>query len=125
MSEKPKNHWRRWLQFRLSTWLVLVGIVAWTMALRPVVAIYTYHPGGARRELLSSRELTKEEGSWVIHFNSSPPNGPDRGLVLLLGPNPGFAYLLLTSGFFLVWKVAWWIVARRRVRATSSQEAPS
>lgn len=32
MSEQPK---RRWFQLRLSTWLVLVGILAWAMALKP------------------------------------------------------------------------------------------
>ena len=26
---------RRWFQFKLSTWFVLVGIVAWAMMLRP------------------------------------------------------------------------------------------
>lgn len=35
MSEKPR---RRWFQFRLSTWLVLVAIAAWAMACWPWLA---------------------------------------------------------------------------------------
>ncbi|MGD9646475.1 MAG: hypothetical protein AB7U73_12240 [Pirellulales bacterium] len=44
MDEKPK---RRWFQFRLSTWLVLVAILGWAMALqapgRPLAGGFASH----------------------------------------------------------------------------------
>src|SRR5262249_32942467 len=35
MDERPNT--RRWLQFHLSTWVVLVGIASWAMATRPIL----------------------------------------------------------------------------------------
>lgn len=31
MEKKPTQHWRRLLQFRISTWFLLVAVVAWIM----------------------------------------------------------------------------------------------
>lgn len=35
MNAKPNRTYRSFFQFRLSTWLVLVGILAWMMACQP------------------------------------------------------------------------------------------
>jgi len=62
MSDKPGA--RRWYQFRLSTILVLVGIAAWAMAMRPwvevrIVPAYNRSapPGAPRRIMIIEADL--------------------------------------------------------------------
>lgn len=49
MSEKPKH---RWFQFRLSTWLVMAGILSWLMASLPF-----YDPEFDKTALADSRTI--------------------------------------------------------------------
>jgi hypothetical protein len=89
---KAKSTIRRCFQFRLSTWFVLVAIMAWTMAEWPWVRSYSL---------------------WSGYVFVKPLFMTQRRL------NPALLYPALALAMFVVWKVAWLFVGRRRkLRAT-------
>lgn len=82
---------RRWFQFRLSTWFVLVGIVAWALVSQPFVV-----------ESLGPR----------AGIMSGPPWDPIY--VVERRPNLKLIYPALALAAFLSWKLLWLVVERRR-----------
>lgn len=54
MADNPAPR-RRWYQFRPSTWFVLVGILAWAMALRPFYKSYDVFEAMVGPELLAQK----------------------------------------------------------------------
>lgn len=89
----------RWLQFKLSTWLVLIGIAAWMMALRPQAFLVMYDHSGWRHE--TGTALTTNY--WSIGASSTRPNR-DKGFVVQIGPNPELQWPALALLGFLGWK---------------------
>lgn len=93
MKARPK---RRWLQSRLSTWLVLIGILAWTMAIQPgfwfhhIKAPYTQHiDDGWYGDFLIGRLHTNPQVPghyWrIIYFFPAQIRWPVLALVTFLG----------------------------------------
>jgi len=119
---KTQHPSRRWYQFRLSTILVLVAILAWGMALRPWLAfeLQDFFPMGnqAGAGLSASwhgeggPNATYEEGLivWLYAFGGSARSA--NGLLIMAGPN-NVAWPILALATFLAWK---WIAARRKRR---------
>lgn len=109
---------RRWFQFRLSTWFVLVAILAWAMGLRPRGYVQVY----------DNPKVLLHRGWWP------GPEHPDyfqlvlqsaqahsfRGIAIGFGPNPAIVYPFLALAAFVGWKGAWAIVERRRQRTFAS-----
>lgn len=84
---RAKGKPRHWFQFRLSTWFVLVGILAWAIATWP----------------------------W-IYFVSMEVTGPIKyGDGVVVGPmetaatrvNPAFKYPAIALAIWVVWKLGW------------------
>jgi hypothetical protein len=124
MDEKPK---RRWFQFRLSTWFVLVAILAWGMVARPLLdfdASSLLIEGSLARGLSMSAYL-----DYPIETLRGDDRDADnvclavewttRGDVyvywLAIVPKYG-AWPILALVAFLAWKAAWAVVACRRAR---------
>ncbi|MBX9789136.1 MAG: hypothetical protein K2Y37_09495 [Pirellulales bacterium] len=85
---------RRWLQFRLSTWFVLVAILAWAMATRPY--------------------LVAVQGA-----SAGPMAGPPWEPIYVVEHrvNKQLRWPALTLSAFLAWKAAWAAIERRRREA--------
>jgi hypothetical protein len=99
---------RRWFQFRLSTWFVLVAIIAWAMTCRP----YYWEIFGSTIEPAS------------IGFNDADPyhlNEPSREHRKKFNPSLRWPALALTA--FLTWKAAWAVGPRliRRHRSAAPE----
>src|SRR4051794_35250581 len=110
MSTKPS---RRWFQFRLSTWFVLVGLVALSMSLRPytewsvdsgAVTSSSPAPPGAS-VIITVRHMAEVEHTWII---------------IKTTPNPKLAWPTLGLLALLTWKIAGQIVERRRSRRATA-----
>ncbi|MGE0535730.1 MAG: hypothetical protein AB7O68_12195 [Pirellulales bacterium] len=111
MAARPK---RRWIQFRLSTWLLLVGIIGWTMALPPGLDFFHYriatpHPW----------RVVKQPARWHVRFTVarfvSESHGDD-GWGLGLNFPDGAQWPVAALATFLVGKTAWGAIERRRRR---------
>lgn len=128
MNAKPQ---RRWFQFRLSTWFVLIAIVAWAMALRPwgeyVVRAMPTRPG--RTDVFSahiSRNVPQErlglssagsDSNWVTDFRVYTGNPRQmRRFLAVFGPAE-IVWPVLSLAVLAAWKLAWRMVDRRRERA--------
>lgn len=128
MDEKPK---RRWFRFRLSTVLILTAIVAWGMALRPVLDWGVndevnafggkYHAGccvGLNEifedvGLPGGDELTVDNAFLYVSLLT-----PNLGDIWWMTIEPKAAlYPTLALAAFLAWKAGWAVVERRRARA--------
>lgn len=116
MPEKPNRTYRRWFQFRLSTWLVLVAIVAWAMAL------------GVRSE--RTFWVSKSEDFWRSGRQPQPIGFRPTGSIRYSGnrhgwqtqfrsmmPNPKLKYPILALVAFIGWKAFWLVRERRWERA--------
>jgi len=102
MTETPAPR-RRWFQFRLSTWFVLVGILCWALAYSPWVV----------------KEFVRASASETFASTKVYPHG----LILRRNANPNLAYPALALLAFLAWKGVWLVVERRRARLLCRQEA--
>lgn len=89
---------RRWFQFRLSTWFVLVGIVAWAMWLGPL----------SKRQESARRNNPANPGQPEYYQVTYTAINPSRALY------PALALVALVGG-----KTAWRIVERRRAKAAA------
>ncbi len=101
---------RRWFQFRLSTWFVLVTFVAWGMACQPWIVreervVYVSHsdfqaakdPLGLQHERTIGGGIeTLDDGSARYHYRSEHHK-----------PNAKLIWPALALAAFLVWKAAW------------------
>ena len=116
---------RRWFQFRLSTWFVLVAILGWAMTCRPYVITHrTSWTVPIRYEVIGpefklSRDRTTKlapsvHSDWqgfkveYVHADGATAyySGSRRSM------NYQFAWPLLALAAFLAWKVAWAIGPR-------------
>ena len=101
MHDRPSS--RRWFQFHLSTWFVLVAICAWAMTCRPYWVRHTTEmysrfdyllgeptPNWAQQELQTRPHLSGI-GKWAWR------------------PNGRFIWPALALAAFLTWKAAWTI----------------
>ena len=96
---------RRWFQFRLSTWFVLVAILGWAFAVRPVV-VFDYHTA------ILGDPVDHRPRFWI---------GINWGMgarydfkTLEFGPIPDLLWPVLALAAFLAWKAACAVVERRR-----------
>jgi hypothetical protein len=94
---------RRWLQFRLSTWFVLVAILGWAMVTRP----YWVRDSFSQFRSGQSAYVTSDRGDLI----------PARALMVRPRPrvNPALGWPALALATFLAWKAAW-AVGPRMVR---------
>jgi len=92
---------RRWFQFRLSTWFVLVAILGWAMACRP------WWVNEFDIDESSPRLVTGDITQGIYLVDKSHVNGQ------LLQPASALAV-------FLAWKAAWAVVERRRRRSAAA-----
>jgi len=125
MSENP----RRWYQFRLSTILVLVAILAWAMACRPYWTADTLRRSTPEEHLAWHAQQSPGQIARVRQKLSQMGRlGPtDKFRVYFSvrgGVNPRLAWPITALAVFLTWK---WIAAkwkRRREQpvATSSPD---
>lgn len=108
--ELPRRSY--WPRFKLSTFLVLVAIVAWAMACRP-----WWLSGEDSRRYFTPEEYRE----YRLHEN--PPDDEFPGIVtgvpIMLyldkpGLNPRLTWPAVALAVFLVWKFAWSIAARRK-----------
>jgi len=110
---------RRWFQFRLSTWFVLVGVLCWALACWPwiverQVTLKVY--GGNDHWTLD--ELSPNRFFGFIRYIES--NATKAALIERQTiPNPALIYPSLALLAFIAWKVAWLVVERRRTRAAT------
>jgi len=112
---------RRWFQFRLSTWFVLVAILCWAMAIRPWATWYT-EQGVVR----TFGEPKLPFGARVVWIHGPDEGPPDAAAIPpahlwernILRVNPRLAWPALALAAFVAWKVAWAVVERRRTRLT-------
>ncbi|MBX9790712.1 MAG: hypothetical protein K2Y37_17485 [Pirellulales bacterium] len=108
---------RRWFQFRLSTWFVLVAILAWAMVCWPWVTSITEQGvslGFLHPKLPFGARVTHMRGP-----DQSPPDAPPRPVEHywernVLRVNPQLAFPGLGLAAFFAWKAAWAVVERRR-----------
>lgn len=105
MDEKPNRTWRRWFQFRLSTWLVLVGIVAWAMATRPYVVI---NDGTESVWVHGFGRFIAQPGETHIQFGTRQIAVDRRHI------NPRLRWPALALTAFIGWKAFWLIPEIRR-----------
>ncbi len=99
---------RRWFQFKLSTWFVLVGITAWVMMLKPFFS----------SESLTAGQLTGRNGLYVNIGMESWENAPY--LLFRIGPAPELAGPVIALLAFVGWKAAWAIRRGERGEADDS-----
>jgi hypothetical protein len=111
---------RRWFQFRLSTWFVLVAILAWAMWLRPWAYLQVYDNPTVLLNL-GGWPGSDHPDYFQISLQSAHARSM-RGIALGIGPNPAILYPALALAAFIGWKTAWPIVERRRKRAEISPE---
>jgi hypothetical protein len=121
---------RRWFQFRLSTWFVLVAILGWAMACWPFYWHEITHysaPMRARDERTAlgvfvgrsnSADYTdwihKQREAFLTHgfpASSFPRTSYVEGRDIV---NPATRWPVLALAAFLAWKAAWAVVERRR-----------
>ena len=112
MDEKPK---RRWFQFRLSAWFVLVAILAWAMTCRPLYVVGEGVIEVSRGEFVAN---------WIdLHYGAFEM---DDGSLRYFrkfehrGLNQRLYWPALALAAFLAWKAAWAIgprLVRRRKSA--------
>jgi hypothetical protein len=87
---------RCWFQLKLSTWFVLVAILAWELSTDPVIVWVST--------------------STVVYKANGDPDYLNIEDYLL--PNPAYLYPVLALAAFVGWKAVWLIADRRRERAT-------
>lgn len=92
MDDSAKQPRRRWPQLRLSTWLILIAILAWAMAVRPFFLRSALTAPGAQ------------------------PIPLDKSLVVVTDLNPRLHGPALAMATFLAWQLAWLLIERRRQR---------
>ena len=96
---------RRWLQFQLSTWFVLVTILAWALSIWPwFVTSHTSH---------------------VVYKTNGDPDYLSIDEDLLL-PSPAYIYPALALAAFVGWKAALAIgrrVAERKLRGMTASSS--
>lgn len=107
MTETPK---RRWFQFRLGTWFILIGIVAWVMATPWEIWVDS-------RTLGLFAIPTRND---FFEVESSTSGGPPAGAILILVLNPALFWPAMAAVSFACWKLVWRIVERRRPAAQYS-----
>jgi len=121
---KPR---RRWFQFRLSTWFVLVAIVSWGMLLQPKMNFAHSSGPNDRWALIVSIVLDSPEGAIAP---GKPKLGYDNcGCSLFLSSKsqrhlfrfafaPKTAFLpIIALASFVGWKATWAIAGWRRNRS--------
>jgi hypothetical protein len=90
---------RRWFQFKLSTWFVLVAILCWALACWPWV---TYREIVVRGQQAATGAIVFG-GIVQRHYSLEP----------------AFVWSTLALLAFLTWKTVWLMVERRRARAAA------
>jgi len=122
---------RRWYQFRLSTILVLVGILAWAMAWWPAIDYgrYFHKPTEGATRFGASISVNNKDGRFGVTGTKEVDNiGVDIYRVgqsgsiywrkvwfLTVSPKASVCPVLALAAF-LTWKLGWVIAARRKRR---------
>ena len=110
---------RRWFQFRLSTWFVLVAILGWAMATRPYYGWFVSRQSGT---VVQVRAIATEQ-TGRFSFKSTTRGydaaGADAWLESRQQFNPRLKWPALALATFLAWKAVWAAIACRRARRAS------
>lgn len=113
---------RRWFQFRLTTWFVLVAILAWAMLLGPKadrVFIYRlYHNRPLPFDAYSVKQF-KNIGEYSFGSKSFTKSEITRSVI-----NPAHFYPALALAAFIGWKVAWAMQRRLKARTAPKEAIP-
>jgi hypothetical protein len=91
----------RWFQFRLSTWFVLVAILGWAMACRPLI-VSTFEVADTKpvgRVGAIPLVVNLHQTMWTVHHDEL---------------NPGLKWPILALAAFVAWKAGWAVQHRRR-----------
>ena len=127
---------RTWFRFRLSTLLVLMGVVAWTMSIMPIARVQEYVQVIPPGESMPRMGLVRSESAWAMPISIRWGRRNFRGNVMrgavrcpayvfheamcnraALGP-------LSVLAIFLAWKIGWAVIARK-TRRQLAQSAPA
>jgi hypothetical protein len=117
---------RRWFQFRLSTWFVLVAILGWAMTCWPIL-VRERRVVSAAEWNAASGKMPKENLEREVKYHellaARRQNHPVTWhyFVVESRPNARLLYPALALAAFLVWKAAWAMVARRRRRSAAPE----
>jgi hypothetical protein len=112
---------RRWLQFRLSTWFVLVAILGWAMATRPYYGWFVSRQLGTIEQVRAI--ATEQTGRFSFKSTTMGYDaaGADAWLEQRQQFNPRLKWPALALAVFLAWKAAWAAIACRPPRVTGLQ----
>lgn len=106
---------RRWFQFSLSKWFVLVAILAWAMMEWPWI-VYLVDPVP---HPLDPADYTPQEWLFLNTRHSYMGWKPAEAHYVLRRLIPRLIYPALTLVGFVGWKAAW--AVRRRIRGRTAQ----
>ena len=108
---------RRWFQWKLSTWFVLVAGVAWTLAMRPYLGYQGRNPP------TMNMLIGDIEGRHSVLVLAITGPGQDRLYAVIIGPFPWLFIPALALAAFVGWKAAWTIWRRSydRIAGTESK----
>lgn len=119
MSNVLTRTWKSRFQFRLSTWLVLIGIMAWEMALRPRARLI-YSTSWTGYSEFGTR--VDDYATWTFQMSgNSAGENVFFGAVLEISPFPAVLYPALAVLTFIAWK---FFQQRRMRRCERAIDAP-
>ena len=103
MSEGPHSR-RRWLQFRLSTWFVLVAILCWAISAAPRFKF----------EHANGRAGVSPSDIFIAEFYRQSANGPTSRWAIKVWDTRGLLWPASALAAFVCWKLAWRVMEGRR-----------
>ncbi len=111
MPDVPPAELRRCLQFHLSTWFVLVALLAWAFAIWPwsdeVRSVIMFRPPGSTAPPVQVADESQDSDAFYQWVFSEEFTRGDAWPEFPGGFHPEFGALLLTLAAFLTWKYTW------------------
>lgn len=114
--------WRRWFQFRLSTWFVLVAILAWAMTCRPYYGWTITRRSGTPIEITGIVEEQLAVHRIKVTKLGRDAAGRNAFIEYREQINRQLAWPALALLSFLAWKAAWGIAPRFSKRRCTMAE---
>lgn len=110
MSEGPHSR-RRWLQFRLSTWFVLVAILCWAISLAPRLKF----------EHANGRAGVSPSDIFIAEFYRQSANGPTSRWAIKVWDTRGLLWPASALAAFVCWKLVWRVVEGRGAKRVKEE----